>query len=76
MGETYVDNVDDTKYTAEEFIGLLAQRAEDAVKLNKQYFIDNGFLHVIMTQDRFEDDKDKNPTYRLGLEMKYISSPN
>lgn len=75
-GNNYTDNDTDIDYTATAFAALIAQKAEDLIKQNHDYFVSVGFLHVIMTQDIIEDDRDKNPIYRLGIEMKYISSPN
>ncbi len=67
---------DSVEYSATAFAALIAQEAEDAIKNNHDYFVAQGFLHVIMTKDLIEVDRDKNPTYRVGIEMKYISSPS
>ena len=75
-GNNYHDNVTATDFTATAFASLIASRAEDLIKLNHQYFIDNGFLDVTAFEDLIEDDKDRNPMYRLGIQMHYISTPN
>ena len=63
-------------YTALEFAGLIAQLAEDLIKLNHAHWITEGFLHVICVKDEFIEDRDRNPTFNLEIEMKYISNPN
>lgn len=63
-------------YTAQEFAGILGEQAEKLIKLNHDYFIGRGFLHIICTKDELIEDKDRNPTYNLEIEMKYIANPN
>lgn len=78
VGATYTDKVygTSTTHSATAFAALIAQEAEDLIKLNRQWFIDNGFLDVTTPQDVIESDRDRNPTFRLGIQMHYISSPN
>ena len=73
-GNNYTkDSVD---YSATAFAAKIAQEAEDAIKNNHAYFVANGFLDVILTNDIIETDRDRNPTFRVGIEMHYISSPD
>lgn len=68
--------VDSDDYTAGEFVGYLASEAEKLVKSNHNYFVSQGFLSVLPFRDEIDSDKDGNPIFRLGIEMKYISGSN
>jgi len=63
-----------TDYTAIEFVAELARQAEDLIKANHDYFVAQGFLDVLAVRDILEEDKDRNPVFRLGIQMHYISS--
>lgn len=74
-GNNYTDNITETDYTAIEFGALIAQRAEDAIKENHTYFVNQGFLDILAKKDEMIIDKDRNPTFNLEIEMHYISTP-
>lgn len=68
--------IDSVDYTATQAVSEIARQAENLIKNNHTYFVNQGFLDVIMVKDLIEVDRDKNPTYRLGIQMHYISTPN
>lgn len=78
VGKHYTDNVEETDHFATEFAAILAQRAEDFIKLNHDYWVSVGFLDVlaITTPAVIETDKDRNPTFNVKIQMHYISDPN
>ena len=76
VGKKYHDNVDDIDYTGTNFAALLAQRAEDFIKLNHDYWVSVGFLDVLAIKDGITTDKDRNPTFNVTIQMHYISDPN
>lgn len=66
---------EEVDYTAEEFIGLLAKQTLTLIQNNHDAFVTLGFLDVLCVRDVIEIDRDRNPTFRVGVQMHYISTP-
>lgn len=67
---------DSVNYSATAFAAEIARQAEDLIKNNHDFFISEGFLDVLAVRDEITVDKDRNPTFSLGIQMHYISTPD
>lgn len=73
MGSHY--GIGDDKYTGKEFVAEISQQVEELLKDTKvqNEFDDRDYYSVLSVGDYFEFDKEKNPTFILKIEMKYIN---
>lgn len=73
-GHHYTSIGQDYKSTA--FVSKIGADAEDLIKNNHTYFVNQGFLDVLCIKDEITIDRDKNPIFNLTVQLHYISTPN
>ncbi|MFW6172801.1 MAG: hypothetical protein ACOC5T_03565 [Elusimicrobiota bacterium] len=73
MGSHY--GLGDKKYTGKEFVAEISKQIEEVLRKKEvqDEFYNKCYTSVLPVGEYFEFDRDKNPTFVLQIQMKYVN---